>query len=89
MDVLGIDIAKAKFDVALYKNKKLKFKKFNNSLGGFQDLDLWLKKHNVSDLHACMEATGNYGESLALYLHDTRHQGQRCQPSWHKGLCSV
>jgi transposase len=68
IDVLGIDIAKAKFDVTLLKAGKCKFKKFNNNASGFQELDAWLNKHNVSSLHACMEATGNYGDMLALHL---------------------
>jgi transposase len=70
-DVLGIDIAKAKFDVALLINNKSKYRKFNNNSKGFGDLNIWLKKHKASNLHACMEATGNYGEALASHLHDT------------------
>ncbi|MBC7798950.1 MAG: transposase, partial [Pyrinomonadaceae bacterium] len=37
---------------------------------GFEQLVAWLSSHQVSDLHACLEATGNYGEPLALFLHD-------------------
>ncbi len=86
IDVLGIDIAKAKFDVALIKNGKYKYKKFSNNLSGFKDLDAWLRKHDVSQLHACMEATGNYGEALALHLHGSRIMVSVVNPARIKGF---
>jgi len=86
IDVLGIDIAKAKFDVALLKAGKFRFKKFNNSTSGFQDLDAWLKKHNVSSLHACMEATGNYGETLAHHLYEAGFLLSVVNPARIKGF---
>ena len=71
--VLGIDIGKQKFDVALLVNGKTKTKAVKNSTEGFQTLCDWLKKHNANCVHACMEATGNYGEELAIFLHDAGH----------------
>lgn len=69
--VLGIDIAKAKFDVALLINSKVKKTKvFDNSPVGFNSLSSWLMKQDITQLHACMEATGVYGDELATYLHD-------------------
>ena len=66
---LGIDIAKLKFDVCLIKpNGKAKHKIFANTRHGFEQLIAWLDSHPVSDLHACLEATGTYGEPLALFL---------------------
>ena len=50
---LGIDIAKAKFDVCLIKpNGKAKHKIFANTRHGFEQLIAWLNSHQVSDLHA-------------------------------------
>ena len=66
--VLGIDIAKHKFDVALLINHKFKTKIFSNNLTGFEALLDWLKKQNVNQVHACLEATGCYGHPLAAYL---------------------
>ena len=43
--ILGVDIAKRKFDVALLINGKLKHKVFSNNQEGFEELELWLKKH--------------------------------------------
>ncbi len=66
---LGIDIAKLKFDVCLLKeNGKAKHKIFANTKHGFEQLVIWLNSHPVSNLHACLEATGSYGEPLALFL---------------------
>lgn len=66
---LGIDIAKLKFDVCLIKeNGRAKHKVFQNTRHGFEQLVAWLGSHQVADLHACLEATGTYGEPLALFL---------------------
>ncbi len=39
--ILGVDIAKRKFDVALLINGKLKHKVFSNNQEGFEELELW------------------------------------------------
>jgi len=66
---LGIDIAKAKFDVCLIKpNGKAKHKVFQNTRHGFEQLASWLASQQVAERHACLEATGSYGEPLALFL---------------------
>lgn len=71
--ILGIDIAKKKFDAALLRGGKFKTKVFDNSLTGFTALTAWLTSLNVDKVHICMEATGNYYESLALYLSSSGH----------------
>ena len=68
LKILGIDIAKRKFDVALIANDKFKSKAFSNDLKGFEALSEWLIKYEVTALHACMEATNTYGNALANYL---------------------
>jgi len=69
--VLGVDIAKLKFDVCLIKeNGKSKHKVFTNTTHGFEQLVVWLASHQAGSLHICLEATGSYGEALALYLFD-------------------
>jgi transposase len=84
--ILGLDISKVKFDVALLINKKFKFKHFRNDKIGFDKLMLWLKNHEVSQLHACMEATGSYGEDLATFLHDQGFQISVVNPAQIKGF---
>ena len=70
--ILGIDISKNDFDVALLRANKFKNKKFNNKPKGFAELVKWLQGLQVefSEVHACMEATGVYGDLLATFLHD-------------------
>lgn len=69
--VLGVDIAKLKFDVCLIKeNGKAKHKVFANTRHGFEQLVVWLTSHEIGNLHVCLEATGSYGEALALHLFD-------------------
>jgi len=67
--VLGIDISKKTFHVALMlENDKTKPKVFSNDDKGFDQLIIWLERHQVTKVHACMEATSIYGEALALIL---------------------
>jgi len=71
---LGIDIAKLKFNVCLINDSgKLKHKVFANNSTGFAQLREWLAKQGIECLHACLEATGTYGEALALFLHQSAH----------------
>lgn len=80
--ILGIDIAKNKFDVALYKGKKLiAGGQFNNTPAGFKKLSTWLKNKAADQVWACMESTGRYGDALALYLHQAGHQVSIVNPS--------
>lgn len=84
--VVGVDIAKRKFDVALLVNGKLKHKVFTNSQEGFSELTVWLKKHGVDRAHVCMEASSTYGEELATYLHDAGHKVSIVNPARIKGF---
>lgn len=67
---LGIDISKDKLDVALYQADSYQLATFSNDKDGCRRLNKWLKKHKAKAAHVCIEATGRYGESVALYLHD-------------------
>ena len=67
--VLGVDVAKQRIEVALFVGGKVKDKSFNNTTEGFETLALWLRKLGIPKVQACLEATGNYGEDLAIYLH--------------------
>lgn len=71
---LGIDISKLKFDACLVRDSgKLRHRVFPNTAAGFAQLSAWLSRHHVERAHACLEATGMYGEALATYLHETGH----------------
>lgn len=71
--VLGIDISKATFDVVLLIGEKKLHRQFANNSEGFNQLDSWLHKNGANKVHACMEATGQYGEWLAEYLYQNGH----------------
>lgn len=69
--IVGVDVAKAKIDVALkLPAGKWKSKVLANSPVGFDELRAWLAKHGVLCAHVCMEATGVYWERLAEDLAD-------------------
>ena len=86
VSVLGIDIAKQKFDVALLVEGKTKHKTCKNTVEGFETLTIWLERQGVHKVHACLEATGNYGEELAIYLHETGHVVSVVNPARIKGF---
>src|SRR6266576_290940 len=73
--ILGIDIAKDKFDVhlrTLLCSELHLAATFPNHLKGFQALQRWLIQKapgSPDQLHACMESTSIYGDALADFLH--------------------
>lgn len=86
---LGIDIAKVKFNVCLLRfNGKLKHKVFPNHAAGFAQLQAWLEQHEAPPVHACLEATGTYGEALSHYLHDRGHTVSVMNPAAIKAFAA-
>lgn len=82
MMILGIDIAKEKFDVALYQDKHRRATgQFTNNLAGFKKLRQWLKNQAAEPVWACLEATGRYGDALAADLHQAGHQVSIVNPA--------
>jgi len=84
MDIIGIDISKAKFDVALLLGERVRHAAFFNTEAGFEQLLAWLSKHRpdpAAALQACMEATGNWGLELADFLHAQRVQVSVVNPA--------
>ena len=80
--ILGIDIAKAKFQVALLlPDGKLRHKTCPNTSDGFEQLAHWLTRQRVQHVHAGREATGTYGEALAAWLHDAGHRVSIVHPA--------
>src|SRR5437667_3607386 len=73
--ILGIDIAKDKFDVhlrTLAGSELALAATFSNHPRGFQALQRWLGQKaagSPDQLHACMESTSIYGDALADFLH--------------------
>ena len=82
--VLGIDVSKDKLDVALLRGEDKHFYQVANTPQGYSRLVTWLQKAGVGEMHACLEATGHYGEGIAYYLFE---QGYQSRPT-RKMLCS-
>jgi transposase len=74
METLGIDLAKAKYVVSLRRaDGKRRQKSFLNTAAGHTALLTWLETHATGPVHACLEATGTYGETVATVLTDAGH----------------
>lgn len=84
--ILGVDISKATFDVALLNDNKVKTKKFSNTSKGFSELKQWLKNKGIDSAHACMEATGGYETKLAQCLYDNNFKVSVVNPARIKGF---
>lgn len=85
---LGIDIAKDKFDVVLLLGDKSPHHVFANRASGFAALAAWLAHHGVTQVHACLEATGRYGEALAQFLYDAGHTVSVVNPAQIKAYAA-
>lgn len=73
-EALGIDIAKAKYVVSLRRRDgKRRQKNFPNTADGHQALIAWLTVQAAGAVHACLEATGTYGEAVATALVEAGH----------------
>ncbi len=83
--VLGIDIAKLSFKVALLRAGKFRHKTFPNNATGFDALVWWLQEQQVEQVHACLEATSQYGDQLADYLYDQGLRVSVVNPARVKG----
>ena len=72
MDIVGLDISKARFDAVSLTDTRARHAALSNTEAGFGQLLAWLAKQRpdpAPPVHACMEATGNWGLDLATFLH--------------------
>jgi transposase len=85
---LGIDISKHNFDAALLGSPaaKPRHKAFPNTPTGFERLQEWLGGQSV---HACLEATGTYGDALARFLHALGHTVSVVNPARIKAFAQT
>lgn len=65
---IGIDVSKAKLDIALFRESKYRVKSIPNTTEGLNTLLDWLNKYQSPGGHVCMEATNVYWEACALAL---------------------
>jgi transposase len=81
LPTLGIDLAKDKFDVALLHDKRFVHKSFLNTSEGIAELLAWLKAQGHPQVHACLEATGTFGDDVAVKLHEAEQVVSILNPS--------
>lgn len=87
MRILGIDVSRRKFDVALLsEDGRMKHKVFANTKKGVAELLGWLEKQRSGRVHACLESTGVYGDELAYALADAGHKVSVVNPARIKGF---
>jgi len=71
--VVGIDVSKDMLDVVLLKEETNTYASFTNNPVGFGKLARWLISQGAGQVHACLEATGQYGDGVAEYLYQAGH----------------
>ena len=79
--VLGIDVSKDSLDVVLVKGERSDHKVFSNSGVGHKRLHNWLIAQQAGQVHACLEATGQYGEGVTEHLYHCGHQVSVVNPA--------
>ena len=79
---LGIDIAKASYQVSLKRpDGKRRNKSIRNTAAGHAALLEWPTRQAPDPVHACLEATGTYGEAAATALVDAGHRVSLVNPA--------
>lgn len=85
---LGIDIAKRTAQVSVQVGTKRRHRSFGNDPAGHAALLGWLTRLGVPAVHACLEATGTYGEALATALTDAGHRVSVVNPAAVKAFAA-
>ena len=69
--VVGIDVSKATLDICYLISGNMHTGQFANDHKGHHSIHKWLKRRCKGQLpHVCLEATGQYGEAIAEFLHE-------------------
>ena len=71
---VGIDVSKDTLDVTLrWEGKNHAHQVFANQASEITQLLKWLVKQKANGIHACLEATGQYGDEVAERLYQAGH----------------
>lgn len=86
--VLGIDVSKRKLDLALLHAGKVRSKVVSNDSTGHPELERWVSERGAhqGNCHICLEATGPYSESVAVFLADRGWRVSVVNPAQIKGF---
>jgi transposase len=80
-NILGIDVSKDTLDLILSTEQGKIHKVITNDPAGYKALDKWLITRHVDRVHACLEATGQYGDGVAEYLYMQGHEVSVVNPA--------
>jgi transposase len=80
-NILGIDVSKDTLDLILSTEQGKIHKVISNDPAGYKALDKWLITRHVDRVHACLEATGQYGDGVAEYLYMQGHEVSVVNPA--------
>lgn len=71
---MGADISKASVDtqVGIQSDKRMRVH-ITNDLSGFEELQGWLEKQEIQQVHVCLESTGTYSDAFAHFMHAHGH----------------
>ncbi len=78
---VGIDVSKAKLDVAVRAGQQLGQRVFANSAAGYQQLCDWLACFAAKAVHICLEATGCYSPPVAAFLEQAGYRVSILNPA--------
>ena len=87
--IIGIDISKQDFVVAILTEKKPIIKKFFNNDQGFCKLLKCFQTLKIDQAKICMEATGRYGEKLANFLYELKYKVSVVNPACIKAFANT
>jgi transposase len=86
---LGIDVSKAKLDVSLLTSTGCERHTVRNDAAGHEALCAWLAQHGTAPVHACLEATGRYGQQVAAALYAAGHRVSVVNPARIKAFADT
>lgn len=78
---LGIDVSKDTLDFTLLGDGTVQHRKYANTVAGYSSVVEWLHKAGAEKVHACLEATGQYGDGVATYLYNHGYQVSVVNPA--------
>lgn len=78
---VGMDIAKAKVDVAAWDGRRSRHHTFAQTPAGFQALVAWLADLAGPVARVCLEATGIYGDEVAQAVHEAGYRVSVLNPA--------
>jgi transposase len=89
---LGIDVSQLLLEMqALDGTKKLYQASVKNSIEGFQKTHHWFQKRGIApeQVHVCLEATGHYGDAVAIYFQELGYQVSVVNPAYIKAFANA